>query len=163
MVIVKIISGPRASQQNLRPMQPRDLTELALRGWRWEVLWNTVSDHNVFEWAQQDMANKIISALVRGALIEFLDQTWMTTSEEEIEVLVAEIEDAIGYSGYNVFVSADEEERLTIGVHSQEHPTQWGWWTQREPFGFALHYEIRRVGYLYTLYMRYSLPTFVIS
>lgn len=124
MVIVKIISGPRAGQQNLTPMQPEDLRFLAQQGWRWQVDWHTVPDSSALQWGINDMVNKIVSALIRGAVVEFLDQEWVLTCEEDFLELAQEIEDAVVYGGYNVVVESDEEDRFVIGTRGQEHPTQ---------------------------------------
>ena len=125
MVIVRIISGPRAGQQNLVPMRPEELVVCSREGWRWRVQWDTVPEDELFEWARQDMVNKIMSALIRGATVQFLDQSWQVNDRKEItEKLVGEIEDTIVYGGYNVLVESDEEDQLVIGTHGTEYPIQ---------------------------------------
>jgi hypothetical protein len=124
MVIVKIVSGPRAGQQNLVPMKPEDLAILSKEGWRWEVDWHTVPDDIVLKWAINDMINKIVSALIRGASVQFLDQIWVSKGSDDFLELAQEIEDAVVYGGYNVMVASDTEERLSIGTAGTEHPVQ---------------------------------------
>lgn len=125
MIKVKIISGPKAGEVNLKPMRPQQLAYLAKNGWRWKVDWSTVPDgEELFEWAKYDMINKGMSALIRGATVEFLDFTWQAQSKEDVARIAQEIEDTIVYSGYNVGIKSDEEDRLVIGVHGTEHPVQ---------------------------------------
>ena len=125
MVIVKILSGPQQGQQNSLPLPPEVLlAPLAKEGWRWTVEWSTVPEDELFAWAREDLACKILSALVRGATIEFLEQSWQLSDVGDIERLAGEIEDKIVQSGYNVGVTSDEEARLIIGTHGTEHPVQ---------------------------------------
>jgi hypothetical protein len=70
------------------------------------------------------MINKIVSALIRGASVQFLDQIWVSKGSDDFLELAQEIEDAVVYGGYNVMVASDTEERLSIGTAGTEHPVQ---------------------------------------
>ena len=125
MILVRIVSGPRAGQKNQVPLQPKDLIQLSRNGWRWEVDWHTVPDSVALRWGISDMTNKIMSALIRGAVVQFLDHVWQVDTCKDItEKLVGEIEDTIVYGGYNMLVECDDEDKLVIGTHSTEYPVQ---------------------------------------
>lgn len=124
MIKVKIISGPKAGEANLVPLRPEQLAILSQEGWRWQVDWSTVPQDELFEWARQDLVNKVVSALVRKAAVEFQNQTWQAQSAADVTRLAGEIEDAISLSGMNVGVESDEEDKLVIGTHGTEHKLQ---------------------------------------
>ena len=125
MVIIKIISGPQAGQKNLVPLQPNDLAILSKKGWRWEVDWETVPNQEIYEWVKYDLVNKITSALIRGAAIQFLEHEWQVNSPELITIeLMGEIEDTIVNSGFNIVVQSDEENTLIIGTQGTENIVQ---------------------------------------
>ena len=125
MVIVKIISGPRAGQQNLVSMRPDELAVCAQNGWRWKVDWSTVPVEDLFEWTRQDLVNKVASALIRGGFVRFVTpegiQEWQAPITQD---KMGEIDDTISDSGYNVFVQSDREDGVVIAVHSRESALQ---------------------------------------
>lgn len=114
MVIVKIASGPRAGQQNLDPMWPTDLFLLAQEGWRWQVDWKTVTDAEAFEWGRNDLMAKVVSALVRGGEVRFLDQVWQTTTPSDVMVVAQQVEDYVSEAGFNVAAGEDTERHFVI-------------------------------------------------
>lgn len=120
MVIIKLISGPKAGQQNLVPMTPDQLFIPAQHGWRWEVDYLGMSELDKFEWFRKDLAAKVVSALIRGAEVTFLDHVWQVPPRNLDEVLVGEIEDTIVYSGFLVTVDHDLEHQLKIGTRGRE-------------------------------------------
>jgi len=127
MVKVKIISGPRAGQENLVEIKPEDLIFLAQEGLRWEVDWDTIaSEEEVFAWVRQDVACKIISCLIGGrqVILRFPQEMDYVWSEDFSADLAQEIEDAVVNSGYNVFVAEDSDKQLVIKGDYTELPVQ---------------------------------------
>jgi len=120
MNVVKIVSGPRVGQQNLGPMRPEDLYALAEQGWRWAVDWKTVADSEALEWGRIDLMAKVISALVRGGEVRFLDYVWQGGPGKDAMVFAQEIEDVISGAGLNLFAGEDTETYFVIDVHSAE-------------------------------------------
>lgn len=126
MVRVKILSGPRAGQVNLGPMKPEDLYVLAEHGWRWTVDWKTVADHEALAWGKNDLMAKVISVLVRGGEVRFLDQVWRARTAGLAGAMTTAqlVEDYVFEAGFNVFAGEDDDGFFVIIYHSPERGYQ---------------------------------------
>lgn len=122
MILVEIISGPQVGQVNLVPLKPEQLWLLAEHGWRWEVDWKTVADHEAFAWGRTDLVMKVLSALMRGGEVRFIDQVWRakTTHMAQVIVVAQQVEDYVSEAGFNVMAGEDTEEYFVINVRSAE-------------------------------------------
>lgn len=82
----------------------------------------TVPEAELFDWGKHDLANKVASALIRGGYVRFekpeVANEWSGPITAE---LMDEIDGALVYLGYNLFVADDVDAGVTIAVHSQEY------------------------------------------
>ncbi len=122
MVRVTIMSGPQVGQVNLLPLEIPHLWVLAERGWRWELNYKELTDHEAFEWGPVDQTLKVVSALRRGAEVRFLRQVWhapATDMETVVEVAEA-IEDHVSTAGYHLVIGEDTDIFFEIRAYDAE-------------------------------------------
>jgi hypothetical protein len=127
VVKVTVLTGQyagrtRSVDETVDPV--RLLKELVFQGWGWSIDLSDATEQEFFLWVRADMAMRIVGALMRGRVVTFAGTLYWAKSQEDIERVVGEVEDAISNSGYNVFVESDDEIGVTIGIHSTENMVQ---------------------------------------
>jgi len=123
-VFMTLLNGPFANRKRdvTRAVPAELIAELTRDQTKW-LLDLAQADHiQRLEWAKADMGGRILDALLHGRPVRFNKRIYMAASPEEYAEVGGRLEDAIFESGYNVFVEADDESGVTIGIHSKETP-----------------------------------------
>ena len=133
MIIIRILSGPHAGKERevrdnmyegteINPLQLlRQLVEI---GSMWRIDFSQATPAEVLDWGRADMVARIMRALERGRVVEFMGVQYRAQALDDLPRLAGEIEDAIVYSGHFVVVARDDENGVLIDVGQREHPLQ---------------------------------------
>jgi hypothetical protein len=128
---IAVLSGPHVGKTREVPMEfnPMDLLgEFAKQDWHWEIDWSSArDDQEAYDWARADFVNRIARALSHGRPVQSMGFKWqcaLPLDQDEFRRVMGEVDDAVGDSGYHVFIQRDDDTGVTIGTGPPEHPVQ---------------------------------------
>jgi len=121
-VFITLNNGPYAGQtrevSDADPMQL--LSELTRSRYKWILDLSEADAIQRLEWGRAELVHAILGALRSGRPVRFNKEIYMATNPSDLADVVGKVEDAIGESGFNVFLESDDENGVSIGIHSKE-------------------------------------------
>jgi hypothetical protein len=124
MIKITCLSGPYAGQTKEIPVNenPREIFLSFLRhNWDWKVDYSQATDEEIFKWLREEIAVRIVRALLQKRPVYFLDKKYRLQEGEDLKKIVEQIENEIGESGRTIFIEKDDKKGLVIGVGGYEH------------------------------------------
>jgi len=121
-VYMTLTTGPYANQtREVTDEDPMELMiDLIRQNMEWIIDYSKADNEQIFEWARADLANKCSHAIMLGRTVKFDGKIYQADNLEESIKVIDELDNAIGYGGYNVFIEKYDENGVVIGIHSIE-------------------------------------------
>jgi hypothetical protein len=136
-ISVTILTGEYAGQTKVMPTQSSSnsaetanplemLGGFAKSNIRWEIDFDNATQSELTEWSRADLVGRVLAAIYTNRWIGFQGKSWNAThkTEEEIEQIIGEIDDALSDSGMMIFVDIDDDNGVWIGTHGRAHKVQ---------------------------------------